>query len=217
MVFPSSSLPHLMPSPCLLNIVCDSLLIGPPGAGKSTTMQCLLSISSNQSSVQGLRSHSDPDRPTRGIDIQSLSLPSLGTSHELGPLEVCLLDFGGHIEYRCLQESMLDLNTYFAVLVLSAFGLFSPIHTPTPLLNSSEHWTYTNKRNVPMFSQMNTTASSLVLTIPWLPLPSTGFKVFSPHFRVALISQSRSIDIVFPLNVILCFLHPHSCCHANTS
>ena len=117
------TLTHLMPSPCFLNIVCDSLLIGPPGAGKSTTMQCLLSISSNQSSVQGLRSHSDPDRPTRGIDIQSLSLPSLGASHVQRPLEVCVLDFGGHIEYRCLQESMLDLNTYFAVLVLCALGL----------------------------------------------------------------------------------------------
>ena len=103
-----------------------SLLIGPPGAGKTTTLRCLQAIG-NKSDSFTLTAHNDPQRATRGIDIQSLS-HSGGSdiSDEASleaPLEVCVMDFGGHIHYRCLQESMLDLGSYFAVLVLSAFGM----------------------------------------------------------------------------------------------
>ena len=106
-----------------------SLLIGPPGAGKSTTLRCLQAIGSDQTSFS-IVSPSDPARATRGVDIQSLSPPideedcsQVDFSHPKEPaLEICIMDFGGHIEYRCLQESMLDLHTYFSVLVLSAYG-----------------------------------------------------------------------------------------------
>ena len=117
-------------SPVLSNVIyffhTASLLIGPPGAGKTTALSCLQAINSNLSSFV-LRSHLDANRATRGVDIQLLSLSMI--NHALpysgptpAPLEVCMMDFGGHAEYRCLQESLLDLNMYFAILLLSPFG-----------------------------------------------------------------------------------------------